>query len=147
MSPNYPLVSIVTLTWNTTEITCDFLRSIVEHSTYPNLEVIIVDNGSKEDPTATFKAIYPEARVILNGKNLGFTGGNNVGIRAAKGDYLFIVNNDTEFTPGLIEGLVEVFEQHPDAGMVSPKFHYFFHKGTIEYAGYNTVNVLPAVTG
>lgn len=136
-----PFVSIVTLTWNTTEITCDFLRSINEHCSYKNLEVIIVDNGSKEDPTAIFKAIYPAVKVILNGKNLGFTGGNNVGIRAAKGDYLFIVNNDTEFTPGLIEGLLEIFVQYPDAGIVSPKFHYFYHKGTIEYAGYNTVNI------
>src|SRR6186713_659800 len=115
MSPDkQPLVSIVTLTWNTTDITCDFLRSINEHGTYPNLEIIIVDNGSKEDPTGVFKAIYPEAIVILNGRNLGFTGGNNVGIKAAKGDFLFIVNNDTEFTPGLIEGLLEVFDKHKD---------------------------------
>lgn len=136
-----PLVSIVTLTWNTTEITCDFLHSLNAHGTYKNIEVIIVDNGSKIDPTPVFKSIYPEAKIILNGRNLGFTGGNNVGIKAAKGDYLFIVNNDTEFTPGLIEGLLEVFKQYPDAGMVSPKFHYFFHKGTIEYAGYNSVNI------
>lgn len=142
-----PLVSIVTLTWNTTEVTCDFLRSINEHGTYPNMEIIIVDNGSKEDPTAVFKAIYPEAIVICNGKNLGFTGGNNVGIKAAKGDFLFIVNNDTEFTPGLIEGLLEIFEQYPDAGIVSPKFHYFFHKGTIEYAGYNQVNIFTGRNG
>jgi GT2 family glycosyltransferase len=136
-----PLISIVTLTWNTTDVTVDFLRSLNEHCNYPNLEVIIVDNGSKEDPTSVLKAIYPRAHIILNGKNLGFTGGNNVGIKAAKGDYLFIVNNDTEFTPGLLEGLLEIFDKYPDAGIVSPKFHYFFHKGTIEYAGYNEVNV------
>lgn len=58
------MVSIVTLTWNTTEITCDFLRSINEHNTYDNLEVIIVDNGSKEDPTPLFHSIYPAAKVI-----------------------------------------------------------------------------------
>jgi GT2 family glycosyltransferase len=138
---NLPLVSIVTLTWNTTEITLDFLRSINEQCTYKNLEIVIVDNGSREDPTAVFKAVYPAAKVILNGKNLGFTGGNNVGLKAATGDYLFIVNNDTEFTPGLLEGLLEIFEKYPDAGIASPKFHYYFHKGTIEYAGYNTVNV------
>jgi GT2 family glycosyltransferase len=136
-----PLVSIVTLTWNTTDITIDFLRSLNDHCTYPNLEVIIVDNGSKEDPTSVFKATYPNAIVLRNSKNLGFTGGNNVGIRAAKGDYLFIVNNDTEFTPGLLEGLVEIFNHYPDAGIVSPKFHYFFHKGTLEYAGYHEVNI------
>ncbi|MBI1344486.1 MAG: glycosyltransferase [Terrimonas sp.] len=137
----YPLVSIVTLTWNTTAVTCDFLHSINEHCQYPNLEIIIVDNGSKDDPTPVFKAIRPDVNLIRNGKNLGFTGGNNVGIKAAKGDYLFIVNNDTEFTPGLIEGLLDIFKKYPDAGIVSPKFHYFFHKGTIEYAGYQTVNI------
>src|SRR5580658_10038479 len=135
-----PLISIVTLTWNTTEVTCDFLRSLKENGTYPNMEVIVVDNGSKEDPTAVFKAIYPDVIVICNGRNLGFTGGNNVGIRAAKGDFLFIVNNDTEFTPGLLEGLLEIFSDYPDAGMASPKFHYFFAKGMIEYAGYAAVN-------
>src|SRR6185437_8127902 len=107
-----PLISIVTLTCNTTEVTCDFLRSLNEHGTYQNLEVIVVDNGSKEDPTPVFKAIYPDVKVILNGRNLGFTGGNNVGIRAAKGDFLFIVNNDTEVTPGLLEGLLEIFDKY-----------------------------------
>ncbi|HVS96513.1 MAG TPA: glycosyltransferase family 2 protein [Puia sp.] len=147
MLKDNPLISIVTLTWNTTEVTCDFLRSLNEHGTYQNLEVIVVDNGSREDPTPVFKAIYPDVKVILNGRNLGFTGGNNVGIRAAKGDFLFIVNNDTEVTPGLLEGLLEIFDQYPDAGIVSPKFHYFFHKGTIEYAGYNTVNIFTGRNG
>ena len=147
MLKDNPLISIVTLTWNTTEVTCDFLRSLNEHGTYQNLEVIVVDNGSREDPTPVFKAIYPDVKVILNGRNLGFTGGNNVGIRAAKGDFLFIVNNDTEVTPGLLEGLLEVFDNFPDAGIVSPKFHYFFHKGTIEYAGYNTVNIFTGRNG
>ncbi|HEY8389174.1 MAG TPA: glycosyltransferase family 2 protein [Parasegetibacter sp.] len=147
LKEKYPLISVVTLTWNTTEVTCDFLKSLNEHGTYPNMEVIVVDNGSKEDPTPVFKSIYPDVKVILNGKNLGFTGGNNVGIKAATGDYLFIVNNDTEFTPGLLEGLLEVFEKYPDAGIVSPKFHYFFHKGTIEYAGYNTVNIFTGRNG
>ncbi|XVJ66424.1 MAG: glycosyltransferase family 2 protein [Lacibacter sp.] len=144
---NLPKVSIVTLTWNTTEITIDFLKSLNEHCTYPNLEVIIVDNGSKENPTAAFKSIYPSAIVLVNEKNLGFTGGNNVGIKAATGDYLFIVNNDTEFTPGLLEGLLKIFETYPDAGIVSPKFHYFYHKGTIEYAGYNEVNIFTGRNG
>lgn len=144
---NLPKVSIVTLTWNTTDVTIDFLKSLNQHCTYSNLEVIIVDNGSKVNPEAAFKAIYPSAIVIVNEKNLGFTGGNNVGIRAATGDFLFIVNNDTEFTPGLLEGLLEIFDKYPDAGIVSPKFHYFYHKGTIEYAGYNTVNVLTGRNG
>jgi GT2 family glycosyltransferase len=142
-----PLVSIVTLNWNTPKITCDFLSSIAHHNTYENIEVIAVDNGSSEDPTNAFKNAYPDVKVILTKKNLGFAGGNNVGIRAARGEFIFIVNNDTEFTAGLLEGLLEIFEDHADAGIVCPKFHYFFHKGTIEYAGYQPVNILTGRNG
>jgi GT2 family glycosyltransferase len=142
-----PIVSIIAINWNTTAVTCDFLRSIRELNTYQPVEVIIVDNGSKEDPTAACHEAYPDVQVILTGKNLGFSGGNNVGIRAAKGEYLFIVNNDTEFTPGLLEGLLEVYAQYPDAGIVCPKFHYFYQKGTIEYAGYRPVNMFTGRNG
>ena len=135
-----PLVSVVTLNWNTTGITADFLKSINDHCFYPNLEIIIVDNASTIDPTPVFKQIRPDATVIRNIANLGFAGGNNVGMAHARGEFLFIVNNDTEFTPGLIEGLIDIFKKYPDAGVVSPKFHYFFQKGIIEYAGYEPVN-------
>jgi GT2 family glycosyltransferase len=141
MQNEVPLVSVITVNWNATEITCEFLRSIVDNGTFPNMEVIVVDNGSKDDPTNALRSVFPDVKIILTGENLGFSGGNNVGLREAKGDYFFIVNNDTEFTPNLIEGLLEIFSVHPDAGMTSPKFHYYFDKGTIEYAGYQSVNV------
>ncbi|HEU0109749.1 MAG TPA: glycosyltransferase family 2 protein [Flavisolibacter sp.] len=136
-----PLVSIITLNWNGTLHTREFLRSITKHNSYENIEVIVVDNASAEDPTLELLSTFPSARIIRNKKNLGFSAGNNVGILAAKGDYFFIVNNDTEFTPGLLEGLLAVFEKHPETGIACPKFHYFFNKGTIEYAGYNAVNI------
>jgi GT2 family glycosyltransferase len=147
MSPVQPLVSVITLNWNGLEVTTELLRSIQKHNTYPNIEVIVVDNASTVDPTSALTPIYPGLKVIRNQQNLGFSAGNNVGIRAAKGDYLFIINNDTEFTPGLIEGLLEVFSKYPDAGIASPKFHYFFHKGTIEYAGYQSVNIFTGRNG
>ena len=147
MAKENPLVSIITLNWNTPQVTADFLRSVKDNQTYKNIEVIVVDNGSLENPTHLFESTFPGVKIILTGENLGFAGGNNVGIAQATGDYLFIVNNDTEFTPGLIEELVKVFKNNPDAGMVSPKFHYFFHKGTIEYAGYNPVNVFTGRNG
>lgn len=140
MVKDNPLISIITLNWNTTAITCDFLHSIRNQNSYANIEVIVVDNASSEDPTPVFLCAYPDAKIVRNSSNLGFSAGNNAGIKAAKGDYLFIVNNDTEFTPGLLEGLLQIFETYPDAGMASPKFHYYFAKGTIEYAGYAAVN-------
>jgi GT2 family glycosyltransferase len=142
-----PLVSIIALNWNTTEVTGDFLRSINEHNSYANIEVIVVDNNSKEDPTQALQQIFPSVKVIRNTENKGFAGGNNTGIKVANGDYIFVVNNDTEFTEGLIEGLLDIFAKYPDAGMASPKFHYFFQKGTIEYAGYSEVNVFTGRNG
>ena len=145
--PIQPLVSIITLNWNTTAVTCEFLSSIKKQNTYQNIEVIVVDNASEKNPSDSFLSVYPPAKIIGNHHNLGFSGGNNAGIKEAKGDYFFIVNNDTEFTPHLIESLLEVFQSHPDAGIVCPKFHYYFNKGTIEYAGYKSVNIFTGRNG
>lgn len=136
-----PLVSIVTVNYNNAAVTCELLRSLLANS-YRQLEVIVVDNASVEDPTEALLAISPSVKVIRNKENMGFAGGNNVGIKAATGKFYFLVNNDTEFTDGLIEGLLNIFRQYPDAGIASPKFHYFFQKGTIEYAGYHGVDIL-----
>jgi GT2 family glycosyltransferase len=138
---NLPLVSVIALNWNTAEVTCDFLRSITEQCDYPNLEVIIVDNGSTEDPTAKLKAVNPAVKVILTGENLGFAGGNNTGMREAKGDYFFIVNNDTEFTPGLIESLLLPFSTDPSIGVVCPKIRFFYNPSIIQYAGFFPISV------
>lgn len=142
-----PLVSIVTLNWNTPEVTCEFLSSIKEKNTYKNIEIIVVDNASREDPTQLFKSVLPSAKIIRNQKNLGFSGGNNTGIREAAGNYIFIVNNDTEFTPGLLESLLKVFRNNSEAGIVCPKFHYYFNKGIIEYAGYKPINIFTGRNG
>ncbi|MHA4808115.1 glycosyltransferase family 2 protein [Flavitalea flava] len=147
MLKDSPLVSIIAVNYNTTAVTSDFLHSIRVQNTYQNIEVIIVDNGSKEDPSAACRLAFPAVKMLLTGANLGFSGGNNAGIRIAKGDFLFLVNNDTEFTPGLLEGLLEIFQTHADAGLACPKFHYFFQKGTIEYAGYHPINIFTGRNG
>jgi GT2 family glycosyltransferase len=147
MDGSSPLISIIAVNYNNSPVTYEFLRSIKEQNTYDNVEVIIVDNGSAENPSAGCKAIYPEVKMVLTGKNLGFAGGNNAGIAIAGGEFFFMVNNDTEFTPGLLEGLLEVFRTYPDAGIVCPKFHYYYQKGTIEYAGYRAMNVLTGRNG
>ena len=125
-----PLISIVTINYNNTGLTEDLLRSVLCLE-YSKIEVIVVDNASEQDPSEQFKKILPSVNIILSKKNLGFAGGNNLGIKAAKGDYLFFVNNDTELTPGILNGLLEIFKDYPDAGVVSPKFHYYHSPGTI----------------
>ena len=143
MENKKPLISIITINYNNAEITGDFLESVV-YLDYDNIEVIVVDNASKEDPSEKLKTVYPQVKIILSETNLGFAGGNNLGIKEAKGDYLFFVNNDTVLTKDIFKGLLEIFEKYPDAGVVSPKFHYYDSPGTVEYAGYNKVNTFTA---
>lgn len=134
-----PLISVITLNYNQIPVTCEFLASL-KRVTYDNLEVIVVDNASKEDPTEAITSIYPEVHLIRSEKNLGFTGGNNLGIEASHGDYIFIVNNDTEVTENIFEKLLEPFQREASIGMVSPKIYYFHHPKVIQYAGFTPIN-------
>ncbi|MEQ8470499.1 MAG: glycosyltransferase family 2 protein [Marinoscillum sp.] len=136
---DYPMVSIIALNYNQLGVTLEFLES-TKSLTYPNYEIILVDNNSNEDPTEIISEKFPEVKLIVTDKNLGFTGGNNVGIAAANGDYYFIVNNDTEVTPDLLERLLEPFEEDPNIGMVSPKIRYHVEPEVIQYAGFNKIN-------
>jgi len=131
-------VSIITVNFNQPQLTEQLLRSIPD--TYANLEVIVVDNGSTVDATIEWRKTFAGITFIRSADNCGFAGGNNIGIKQATGDYLFLVNNDTEFTNGLIETLVAVLNENLQVGMVSPKIKYFNNKDTIQYAGYTPMN-------
>lgn len=136
---NKPLISFITLNFNNTPVTCEFLES-TKNLTYTNYEIIVVDNASKEDPTPIFKEQFPNVRVVRSDKNLGFTGGNNLGMEHAKGELFFIINNDTEVTPGMLEPLVEVFEKDSTVGVVCPKIRYWDQKDMLQYCGYTEIN-------
>src|SRR5438270_13244801 len=116
LSTELPLVSIVTLTWNQTKITCEFLES-TRNFTYKNYEILVCDMGSETDPTEYINSqSYPNTKVLRSDKNLGFTGGNNWGICQARGEYIFIVNNDTVVTPNLLEALLDTFFENKTIG-------------------------------
>ncbi len=87
---------------------------------------------------------YPEAIFIRSEINLGFAGGNNLGLSVATGDYLFFVNNDTEFTEGLVEILVNTLDSHPSIGVISPKLLYYDQPTMLQYAGYTPMNYFTA---
>ncbi len=134
-----PLVSLVSIIYNSTEVTKDLLRSL-RNITYPRIEIIIVDNGSVDRSSFTLKEDFPEITLIREEKNHGFSGGNNIGIRASKGEYILLINNDVEVTPGFLEPMLEVFEKDPKAGMVSPKIVYHNRGELLQYAGSNGIN-------
>ena len=85
-------VSIITINYNGLEDTCALIESIPFNE---NMEVIVVDNASKDDEASSIQERYPQVHVIRSEKNLGFAGGNNLAIKVAKGKYLFLINNDT----------------------------------------------------
>jgi hypothetical protein len=134
-----PLVSIVSINYNSLSDTLEFLESLTA-ITYTNYEVIIVDNASKVNPKETIAKKYPNTEIIVSSTNLGFAGGNNLGISRAKGEYILLLNNDTLLQPHFLEPLVEFMESHPDAGMASPKVLYPDGK-TVQYAGAQSLNV------
>ncbi len=131
-------VSVITVNFNQPLVTEELLKSIP--GTYDNLELIVVDNGSRKDLPTEWQKNYPSVKFIRSEQNLGFAGGNNLGIQQATGDYLFFVNNDTEFTPTLVEKLADVLDLNPTVGMVSPKIKYYSDKNLIQYAGYTPMN-------
>lgn len=131
---NQPLVSIITVNYNQLKITEEFLRSIRKIS-YPNYEIIVVDNASVENSIDYLSKKYPEILAIRSDENLGFAGGNNLGIRQARGDYFLMLNNDTEVDPGFLEPLVEAMLSNPKIGMVGSKVRYYDQPGIIQYAG------------
>ena len=87
-------VSIITINFNGLADTCALIDTITFND---NMEVIVVDNASREDEAGEIERRYPTVRVIRSSQNLGFAGGNNLGIKAARGKYLFFINNDTVF--------------------------------------------------
>jgi len=133
-----PLVSVITINYNQTEQTIEFVRNLKEHD-YKELEIIVVDNHSMENP-GRIKAVFPEVTLIQSDRNLGFAGGNNLGIKAARGEFLFLVNNDVYLLKGTIESLVNRLKSDPSIGAVSPKIKFFDQPDIIQYAGFNRIN-------
>jgi len=132
-----PAVSIIILNYNGREDTLACLRSL-EHLTYPSVEVVIVDNGSTDGSVDAFRAQHPRFKLIETGANLGFTGGNNIGIRYALdhgADYIMLLNNDTVVAPDLLDPMVQAMEADPAIGVTGPMIYYYDSPETIWSAG------------
>lgn len=137
----FPFVSIITINYNQAETTRQFLDSCRE-LVYPNYEIIVVDNGSVVAlDTVIDQHQYPHLRLLRSERNLGFTGGNNAGIAQARGTYFFIVNNDTELAPTLLNELLGPFAANDRIGVTCPKIRFFDAPDVVQYAGYNPMNM------
>jgi len=134
------LVSIITVNFNQHQVNIDFLKSIKAYPSTHQVEIIFVDNGSKLEFEHEYRQIYPELIYIRSEENLGFAGGNNLGIKAASGDFLLLLNNDTEITAGMIDAMVEELHLNQEIGILSPLILFYDQPSTIQYAGFTEMN-------
>ncbi len=111
-------VSIIIVNWDGKELLKKCLESVKKHTRYPNYEVIVVDNGSKDDSQQMINEDFKWVKLIENEDNKGFSKGNNQGIIAGEGSYFFLLNNDTEVTENWLTRLVEIAESDKDIGIV-----------------------------
>ncbi|SHL91398.1 hypothetical protein SAMN04488494_1084 [Xylanibacter ruminicola] len=135
--PNVFKLSIITINYNGLKDTCELIDSIPFNN---NLEVIVVDNASTQDEAGIIAMQYPHVKVIRSTQNLGFAGGNNIGIKEAKGKYIFLINNDTYFKDFNIDSLIERLESSDTIGIVCPKLRFAWGNNPIQFAGYTPLS-------
>ena len=130
-----PLVSAVVVNWNGADRLAACLDSLLAQ-TWPELEILVVDNGSSDGSRALLRARYGAHVTLLESAvNLGFAGGNNLAIRAAKGQYVALLNNDAVARPDWITTMVRAAEADPRVGMCACKILVLDGGGLIDSAG------------
>ncbi|MBP5715182.1 MAG: glycosyltransferase family 2 protein [Prevotella sp.] len=130
-------LSIITVNYNGLKDTCELIDSIPFND---SMEVIVVDNASQQDEAKIIQSNYPQVKVIRSKKNLGFAGGNNLGIKEAKGKYIFLINNDTLFKDFDIQALIDRFESSPKIGVACPKIRFAWGNNPIQFTGYTPLS-------
>jgi len=130
-------VSVITINYNGLNDTCALIETIPFNE---NMEVIVVDNASKNQEAEVIAKRYPQIKVIKSEQNLGFAGGNNLGIKAAHGKYIYLINNDTLFKDFNIQALINKMESSPKIGIVCPKILFAWGTNSIQFAGYTNLS-------
>jgi len=128
------LISVVVLNWNGIKVLDQCLGSLVGQ-TYNPLEIIVVDNASTDESVDFVRKRFPEIKLIVNSRNLGFGGGNNIGIGASKGQYIMMLNNDTRLDPKCIEELKRGIEKDEKYGACASKILLEYEDNIIDAAG------------
>jgi len=139
-----PLVSVVILNWNGKEDTIELLNSL-KKTTYENYEIIIVDQGSIDGSVVAIKRKFKNLKIIQNKTNVGFAGGNNIGMKHSKGNYVFLMNNDMVVHPNWLSELVKVAEADKTIGITGSMILFYGDRDTIDRLGSIEANRIAGV--
>lgn len=128
-------LSIIILNWNGEKLLTEFLPSVVESCQSPDVEVIVADNGSKDESLEILSRDFPTVKVMSFDHNLGFSGGYNKAISIVESPYVVLLNSDVETPDGWWQPLLSFMEANQDVGACQPKIRSYREKDKFEYAG------------
>jgi len=114
-------VSVIIVSWNAKAYLLECIESIYKQDLKDSPEIIVVDNASSDGSPEAVRANYPAVTLIENVGNYGFAKANNVGIKASRGEYLFLINSDIVVREGCFQKIVQHMSNHPSVGMLGPK--------------------------
>jgi N-acetylglucosaminyl-diphospho-decaprenol L-rhamnosyltransferase len=112
-------LSIIIVSWNVADLLVSCLESIRRHSS-PSMEIIVVDSASSDGTPDLLQTRYPDVKLLAQSENVGFTRGNNIGLRAAQGKYLLLLNPDTEIIGDALARMTDYLDAHPQVGIIGP---------------------------
>jgi GT2 family glycosyltransferase len=114
-------ISVIIVSWNAKAFLLKCIESISRQPLQDPLEIIVVDNASSDGSAEAVRENHPAVKLICNGGNDGFAKGNNIGIRASSGEYLFLINSDVVVSEGCFGKLAGYMDSHPEIGMLGPR--------------------------
>lgn len=133
-SPHNPLLSVVIPNWNGAHHLPTCLDAL-QTQTYSNLEIIVADNASTDGSRELLAERYPDVIMVGLPENRGFTGACNAGMEKSSGDFVALLNNDTEVDPGWAAAVIDAFTRHPEVGIVASKMKLFDRRDYFHTAG------------
>ncbi len=127
--------SVIILNWNGAEMLRQYLPSVIAHTTLPDVEIIVADNGSTDNSVAMLRSEFPTVRIIVLDRNYGFAEGYNRTIEQVASDYVVLLNSDVEVTEGWLEPMLAYMDANTDVASVQPKIRSYANRRYFEHAG------------
>lgn len=128
-------IDIVILNYNTQHLLAELLPTVIKHSQFPGVSVIVADNASNDGSASYMREHFPAVELIQLKENKGYAGGYNAALQNRTSDYFILLNSDAAPEANWLEPLYELIKQQPNMGAAQPKLLDYYHKNKFEYAG------------